>query len=40
MDGDGGEYANKHLPFHVDAAEYVGRKILAVPRCCQKRKGT
>ncbi|KAM5347066.1 hypothetical protein ACJ41O_010071 [Fusarium nematophilum] len=40
MDDDGGAYANEHLPFSVDPAEYSGRKVLAVPRCCQKRKGT
>jgi hypothetical protein len=37
----GGEaYANKYLQFAVDASEYAGKKVLAVPRCCQKRKGT
>ncbi|KAI1420273.1 hypothetical protein F5Y12DRAFT_773821 [Xylaria sp. FL1777] len=36
---DGGEYANKYLLFPVDPADYIG-KVLAVPRCCQKRKGT
>ncbi|KAI0896288.1 hypothetical protein F4806DRAFT_57277 [Annulohypoxylon nitens] len=40
IDDDGGAYANKYLPFVVDPAEYTGKKILAVPRCCQKRKGT
>ncbi|KJK90304.1 hypothetical protein H633G_05834 [Metarhizium anisopliae BRIP 53284] len=40
VDEDGGEYANTYLPFTVDPAEYIGKKILAVPRCCQKRKGT
>ena len=40
MDDDGGAYANEHLPFQVNAAEYTGRRVLAVPRCCQKRKGT
>ncbi|RYP57951.1 hypothetical protein DL769_009186 [Monosporascus sp. CRB-8-3] len=40
MDDDGGAYANEHLPFAVDPAEYTGKKVLAVPRCCQKRKGT
>lgn len=40
IDEDDGEYANTYLPFQVDAAEYVGKEILAVPRCCQKRKGT
>ncbi|KAI1123643.1 hypothetical protein F5Y10DRAFT_251330, partial [Nemania abortiva] len=39
-DYDGGEYANKYLPFPVNAADYTGQKVLAVPRCCQKRKGT
>jgi hypothetical protein len=40
MDDDGGAYANKYLPFAVDPAEYIGKKVLAVPRCCQKRRGT
>lgn len=40
IDADDGEYANTFLPFKIDAAGYVGKKILAVPRCCQKRKGT
>lgn len=39
MDDDQGAYANEHLPFEVDPTEYTG-KVLAVPRCCQKRKGT
>ncbi|RYP66574.1 hypothetical protein DL771_007727 [Monosporascus sp. 5C6A] len=37
---DGAVYANKYLLFAVDPAEYTGKKVLAVPRCCQKRKGT
>jgi len=40
IDDDGGAYANKYLPFAVDPAEYTGKKILAVPRCCQKKKET
>ncbi|KFH42619.1 hypothetical protein ACRE_066320 [Hapsidospora chrysogenum ATCC 11550] len=40
MEADDGEFANGSLPFTVDPAEYVGKKVLAVPRCCQKRKGT
>jgi hypothetical protein len=40
MDNDMGTYATEHLPFAVDPAEYIGKKVLAVPRCCQKRKGT
>lgn len=39
-DGDQGEYANKYLAFSVDWEEYAGKTILAVPRCCQLRKGT
>ena len=40
VDDDGGAYANESLPFSVDPVEYTGKKVLAVPRCCQKRKGT
>ncbi|OTB16994.1 hypothetical protein K445DRAFT_316515 [Daldinia sp. EC12] len=40
IEDDGGEYANKNLPFVVDPAHYTGKRVLAVPRCCQKRKGT
>ncbi|KAJ4863860.1 hypothetical protein T069G_00390 [Trichoderma breve] len=40
MDGDGGEYANACLPFAVDWKEFTSKRILAVPRCCQIRKGT
>lgn len=40
MDGDEGEYANKYLPFQVDFKELTGKRILAVPGCCQIRKGT
>ena len=40
MEEDEGAYAKEYLPFAVDPAEYRGRKVLAVPRCCQKRKGT
>ncbi|KAH7376240.1 hypothetical protein B0T11DRAFT_271886 [Plectosphaerella cucumerina] len=40
VETDDGEYANKFLPFSVDVAEYAGKKVLAVPRCCQNRKGT
>lgn len=39
-DDDDGAYANMHLLFPVDAGEYRGKKVLAVPRCCSKRKGT
>ncbi|OTA91911.1 hypothetical protein M434DRAFT_75445 [Hypoxylon sp. CO27-5] len=40
VDDDEGAYANTSLSFVVDPADYMGKKILAVPRCCQKRKGT
>ncbi|KAI0196530.1 hypothetical protein EV127DRAFT_416792 [Xylaria flabelliformis] len=40
IEDDNGVYANTYMPFHVDPAEYAGKKVLAVPRCCQKRKGT
>lgn len=40
MEYDEGEYVKKYLPFPVVLADYVGKKVLAVPRCCQSRKGT
>lgn len=46
MEADGGpyahgvEYANQYLLFPVDPADYAGKKVLAVPRCCQKRQGS
>ncbi|KAK6538612.1 hypothetical protein TWF694_010190 [Orbilia ellipsospora] len=39
MDDDNGEFANKHLLFSVDPADYEG-KVLTTPRCCQKKKGS
>jgi hypothetical protein len=40
VEDDNGVYANTWLLFSVDLAEFIGKKVLAVPRCCQKRKGT
>ncbi|KAK2061817.1 hypothetical protein LY76DRAFT_480589, partial [Colletotrichum caudatum] len=40
MDGNHGDYANKHLAFSVDASQHAGKRVSAVPRCCQRRKGT
>ena len=40
IEADDGEYANEVLPFTINAADYIGKKILAVPRCCQHRKGS
>ena len=36
---DGGKYANEVLSFSVNPTEYTGKKVLAVPRCCQHKKG-
>jgi hypothetical protein len=36
---NGEAYANRYLRFAVNLADYAG-KVLAVPRCCQRRKGT
>ena len=40
VDNDGGAFANEVLLFAIDPAEYTGKKVLAVPRCCQVKKGT
>ena len=40
IEDDGGIYANKSSCFEIDRAVYTGKKVLALPRCCQKRKGT
>jgi hypothetical protein len=37
---DNGAFANKVLSFAIDPTEYTGKKVLAVPRCCQVKKGT
>jgi hypothetical protein len=37
---DGGKYANDVLLFSVNPTDYTGKKVLAVPRCCQHKKGT
>lgn len=37
---DGGVYANEHLPFPVNPAGFVGKKVLAIPIFCLRRKGT
>ncbi|KAI9821395.1 MAG: hypothetical protein M1832_003402 [Thelocarpon impressellum] len=39
-DEDAGAYANEYLRFAVDPAANTGKKVLAVPRCFQTRKGT
>ncbi|KAM5450682.1 hypothetical protein MaudCBS49596_004213 [Microsporum audouinii] len=40
IEDDNGAYANQWLSFRVDPVEFTGKKVLAVPRCCTKRKGT
>ena len=46
MEVDSGEFANgvefarQYLCVQVNPTEYLGKKILAVPRCCQKKPGT
>ncbi|KAG4442004.1 hypothetical protein IFR05_002530 [Cadophora sp. M221] len=40
VDNDGGFFANKHLSFQIGPTEYTEKKVLAVPRCCQIKKGT
>ena len=40
VDNDGGVFANKVLSFQIDSTEYTRKRVLAVPRCCQVKKGT
>ncbi|KAI1377295.1 hypothetical protein F4677DRAFT_444521 [Hypoxylon crocopeplum] len=40
VEDDDGVFANQYLLFPVNAADYAGKKVMAVPRCCQKRKGS
>ncbi|KAF1988214.1 hypothetical protein K402DRAFT_419563 [Aulographum hederae CBS 113979] len=41
IEADGGEYAKTVMTaFNLDLEFFEGKRILAVPRCCQTRKGT
>ncbi|KAL3419977.1 hypothetical protein PVAG01_08476 [Phlyctema vagabunda] len=40
VDNDQGAFPNKVLLFQIDPTECTGKKVLAVPRCCQVKKGT
>jgi hypothetical protein len=40
IEDDNGVYANTWLLFAVDSADFIGKRVLAVLRCCRKRKGT
>jgi hypothetical protein len=33
-------YLKKDLVLTINREEYEGKKLLVVPRCCQKREGT
>ncbi|KAJ5676269.1 hypothetical protein N7462_009166 [Penicillium macrosclerotiorum] len=33
-------FAKKWLVSEIDPADFIGKKVLAIPRCCQGRKGT
>lgn len=37
---DDGRYFHSFVPFSINVADYAGKKVLAIPRCCQRRKGT
>jgi hypothetical protein len=40
IEDGGGIYANKGSRFEIDPADYTRKKVLALPRCCQRRNGT
>jgi hypothetical protein len=40
VDNDGGIYANQVLQFSIDPTDYTRKRVLAVPRCWQHKKGT
>jgi len=40
VDNDEGTFANHNLLFQIDPTEYIRKKVLAVPRCCQVKQGT
>jgi hypothetical protein len=40
VDYDKGAFAKEVLAFSIVPTEYTGKKVLAVPRCCQKKRGT
>lgn len=37
---NGIEFARTYLRIQINAEDYRGIKVLAVPRCCQKKNGT
>lgn len=40
IEDDNGVYAKEWLLFEPEPSDFIGKKVLAVPRCFQKRKGT
>jgi hypothetical protein len=36
---NGADFANDVLLFSVNPEDYTGKKVLAVPRCCQHKRG-
>ncbi|EPE32205.1 hypothetical protein GLAREA_07338 [Glarea lozoyensis ATCC 20868] len=40
IEDDGGIYANTYSRLKIDPPDYIGKKVLALPRCCQTRNGT
>lgn len=40
IEDDSGAYANRYIPFAVDPAEFIGKKVLAGLRCYQGRRET
>ncbi|KAF2418405.1 hypothetical protein EJ08DRAFT_599542 [Tothia fuscella] len=40
VDHDDGAFADEVLPFKIVPTEYAGKQVLAVPRCCQIKKGS
>jgi hypothetical protein len=37
---NGGTFANQVLQFSIDPTDYTRKRVIAVPRCCQHKKGT
>ena len=40
IEDDAGVYATRYNKFAIDPADYIGKRVLGVPRCCSTRKGT
>ena len=40
IEDDAGIYAKQYNKFSIDPADYIGKQVLAAPRCCSTRTGT